>query len=58
LKKSTTPIEIKLRKRVALGSARGLSYLHHHCDPKIIHRDVNAANILLDEEFEAVVGDF
>ncbi|XP_057810320.1 somatic embryogenesis receptor kinase 2-like [Salvia miltiorrhiza] len=35
-----------------------LSYLHDHCDPKIIHRDVKAANILLDEEFEAVVGDF
>jgi serine/threonine protein kinase len=43
---------------IALGSARGLSYLHDHCDPKIIHRDVKAANILLDEEFEAVVGDF
>jgi somatic embryogenesis receptor kinase 1 len=41
-----------------LGSARGLSYLHDHCDPKIIHRDVKAANILLDEDFEAVVGDF
>lgn len=32
--------------------------MHDHCDPKIIHRDVKAANILLDEEFEAVVGDF
>lgn len=46
------------RKRISLGAARGLSYLHDHCDPKIIHRDVKAANILLDEEFEAVVGDF
>ncbi|CAL5377900.1 unnamed protein product [Camellia sinensis] len=46
------------RKRIALGSARGLVYLHDHCNPKIIHRDVKAANILLDEEFEAVVGDF
>ncbi|XP_071736906.1 probable LRR receptor-like serine/threonine-protein kinase At5g10290 isoform X2 [Rutidosis leptorrhynchoides] len=46
------------RERVALGSARGLAYLHEHCNPKIIHRDVKAANILLDEEFEAVVGDF
>eukprot|EP00249_Psilotum_nudum_P024467 c29192_g1_i5 orf=1089-2837(-) len=46
------------RKRIALGAARGLAYLHDHCNPKIIHRDVKAANVLLDEEFEAVVGDF
>ncbi|KAL8111783.1 hypothetical protein AgCh_019471 [Apium graveolens] len=46
------------RKKIALGTARGLFYLHEHCDPRIIHRDVKAANILLDEDFEAVVGDF
>ncbi|XP_059633703.1 protein NSP-INTERACTING KINASE 3-like isoform X2 [Cornus florida] len=46
------------RKRIALGTARGLVYLHEQCDPKIIHRDVKAANILLDEDFEAIVGDF
>ncbi|XVE75008.1 hypothetical protein DITRI_Ditri12bG0063100 [Diplodiscus trichospermus] len=46
------------RKSIALGTARGLVYLHEQSDPKIIHRDVKAANILLDEDFEAVVGDF
>ncbi|XP_054805624.1 protein NSP-INTERACTING KINASE 1-like isoform X1 [Prosopis cineraria] len=46
------------RKQIALGAARGLLYLHEQCDPKIIHRDVKAANILLDEYYEAVVGDF
>ncbi|KAJ6431953.1 hypothetical protein OIU84_019267 [Salix udensis] len=46
------------RKRVALGAGRGLLYLHEQCDPKIIHRDVKAANILLDDYCEAVVGDF
>ncbi|XP_057466139.1 BRASSINOSTEROID INSENSITIVE 1-associated receptor kinase 1-like [Actinidia eriantha] len=55
---SQPPLDWPIRKRIALGSARGLAYLHDHCDPKIIHRDVKAANILLDEEFEAVVGDF
>ncbi|KAL6909521.1 hypothetical protein ACP4OV_001802 [Aristida adscensionis] len=46
------------RKGVARGTARGLEYLHEHCNPKIIHRDVKAANVLLDEDFEPVVGDF
>ncbi|GAA0154984.1 transmembrane signal receptor [Lithospermum erythrorhizon] len=46
------------RKRIALGTTRGLLYLHEQCDPKIIHRDVKAANILLDDYCEAVVGDF
>ncbi|KAL3651617.1 BRASSINOSTEROID INSENSITIVE 1-associated receptor kinase 1 [Castilleja foliolosa] len=55
---STPPLDWPKRQRIALGSARGLAYLHDHCDPKIIHRDVKAANILLDEDFEAVVGDF
>ncbi|CAL5377906.1 unnamed protein product [Camellia sinensis] len=55
---SQPPLDWPKRKRIALGSARGLAYLHDHCNPKIIQRDVKAANILLDEKFEAVVGDF
>ncbi|CAN1194996.1 LRR receptor kinase BAK1 [Linum perenne] len=55
---SQLPLDWPTRNRIALGSAKGLSYLHDECDPKVIHRDVKAANILLDEEFEAVVGDF
>ncbi|KAG5071645.1 hypothetical protein JHK86_006856 [Glycine max] len=46
------------RKRIALGVGRGLLYLHKQCDPKIIHRDVKAGNIMLDDYCEAVVGDF
>ncbi|KAL3524795.1 hypothetical protein ACH5RR_013167 [Cinchona calisaya] len=58
LKPGEPVLDWPTRKLVALGTARGLEYLHEHCNPKIIHRDVKAANVLLDEDFEAVVGDF
>ncbi|CAL4902720.1 unnamed protein product [Urochloa decumbens] len=46
------------RKRIALNVARGLLYLHEQCDPKIIHRDIKASNILLDQHLEAAIADF
>ncbi|KAF7842619.1 BRASSINOSTEROID INSENSITIVE 1-associated receptor kinase 1 [Senna tora] len=52
------PLDWPTRKRIALGAARGIAYLHDHCDLKIIHCDIKASNILLDGEFEAFVGDF
>ncbi|KAG5048312.1 hypothetical protein JHK85_009415 [Glycine max] len=47
-----------LRLKIALGSAQGLSYLHHDCSPRIIHRDVKSSNILLDKDFEPHLTDF
>ncbi|KAJ6345981.1 hypothetical protein OIU78_008605 [Salix suchowensis] len=46
------------RLKIALGSAKGLAYLHEDCHPRIIHRDIKATNILLDYNFEAMVADF
>lgn len=58
LKAGEEGLDWPARKRVAFGSAHGLEYLHEHCNPKIIHRDLKAANILLDNNFEPVLGDF
>lgn len=58
LKPGEKGLDWPTRKRVAFGTAYGLEYLHEHCNPKIIHRDLKAANILLDEKFDAVLGDF
>jgi serine/threonine protein kinase len=46
------------RYRIALGVARGLSYLHHDCIPHVIHRDIKSSNILLDRDMEARLSDF
>ncbi|XP_024992445.1 probable leucine-rich repeat receptor-like protein kinase At5g49770 [Cynara cardunculus var. scolymus] len=51
-------LDWKRRLRVALGSARGLAYLHELADPPIIHRDIKSTNILLDEKLTAKVADF
>ncbi|XP_076887954.1 proline-rich receptor-like protein kinase PERK1 [Bidens hawaiensis] len=54
----TSLLNWDMRMKIALGSAKGLAYLHEDCQPKIIHRDIKSANILLDSNFEPKVADF
>ncbi|XP_074564861.1 uncharacterized protein LOC141821346 isoform X1 [Curcuma longa] len=51
-------LEWKVRYKIAVGIAHGLDYLHNHCSPAIIHRDIKPKNILLDAEMEPHISDF
>ncbi|WVZ11968.1 hypothetical protein V8G54_016498 [Vigna mungo] len=45
------------RLRIALGTARGLAYLHHECSPEIVHRNIKSRNILLAECMDPHISD-
>ncbi|XP_052136538.1 leucine-rich repeat receptor protein kinase MSP1-like [Oryza glaberrima] len=46
------------RLRIARGVAAALAFLHHGNETAILHRDIKASNVLLDEGFEAKLADF
>ncbi|KAM6559860.1 hypothetical protein CsatA_029099 [Cannabis sativa] len=46
------------RQKISIGVASALTYLHQDCERQIIHRDVKSCNIMLDENFNAKLGDF
>ncbi|XP_077215058.1 receptor-like protein kinase BRI1-like 3 [Tasmannia lanceolata] len=58
IKGGSSKLDWAARKKIAIGSARGLAFLHHSCIPHIIHRDMKSSNVLLDENLEARVSDF
>lgn len=55
---ATEIMDFPRRLHIALGTARGIVYLHTEADPPIFHRDIKASNILLDERYNAKVADF
>ncbi|KAF4390098.1 hypothetical protein CsatB_013829 [Cannabis sativa] len=48
----------RFRHKIALGTARALAFLHHGCFPSIIHRDVKASSVYLDDNLEPRLSDF
>ncbi|GKV51596.1 hypothetical protein SLEP1_g58232 [Rubroshorea leprosula] len=46
------------RLNVAIDVAFALEYLHHYCQPVIVHGDLKPSNVLLDHDMVAHVGDF
>uniref|UniRef100_A0A0E0FIM7 non-specific serine/threonine protein kinase n=1 Tax=Oryza nivara TaxID=4536 RepID=A0A0E0FIM7_ORYNI len=48
----------QLRYHIALGTARGLAYLHEECKDCIVHCDMKPDNVLLDTDFCPKIADF
>ncbi|KAK4268028.1 hypothetical protein QN277_024735 [Acacia crassicarpa] len=55
---SKKSLDWRKRYEIALGTARGLAYLHEECLEWVLHCDIKPQNILLDSEYKPKVADF
>ncbi|KAF8105656.1 hypothetical protein N665_0157s0221 [Sinapis alba] len=55
---SFKPMDWPTRLKIAIGAAKGLAWLHHSCNPRIIHRNISSKCILLTADFEPKISDF
>ncbi|KAK2368161.1 putative leucine-rich repeat receptor serine/threonine-protein kinase [Trifolium repens] len=46
------------RKKICVGIARGLAYLHEESRLKVVHRDIKSTNVLLDTDLGPKISDF
>nr|XP_043635267.1 probably inactive leucine-rich repeat receptor-like protein kinase At5g48380 [Erigeron canadensis] len=46
------------RLKIGIGAAKGLAWLHHNCNPRILHRNISSKCILLDSNLEPRISDF
>jgi len=46
------------RKKICIGIARGLAFLHEESTLKVVHRDLKTSNVLLDEDLNPKISDF
>lgn len=57
-KQKSACLDWTTRFRIIIGLARGLLYLHEEAPERIIHRDIKASNVLLDEKLNPKISDF
>ncbi|CAI0380840.1 unnamed protein product [Linum tenue] len=57
-KKKASSLDWTTRFHIITGVARGLLYLHEEAPLRILHRDIKASNILLDEKLRPKISDF
>ncbi|ESQ32476.1 hypothetical protein EUTSA_v10003825mg [Eutrema salsugineum] len=55
---TSKPMDWPSRLKIAIGAAKGLAWLHHSCNPRIIHRNISSKCILLTADFEPKISDF
>ncbi|KAK1424852.1 hypothetical protein QVD17_20191 [Tagetes erecta] len=56
--KAKMEIDFPTRKRICVGIAKGLTFLHEESVLKMIHRDIKATNVLLDADLTPKISDF
>ncbi|KAK8958961.1 putative receptor-like protein kinase [Platanthera guangdongensis] len=52
------PLPWSIRMKIALGAAKGLTFLHEEAERPVIYRDFKTSNILLDADYNAKLSDF
>lgn len=55
---ASNALDWKMRFDIAVGTARGLAYLHEECLEWVLHCDVKPHNILLSSHYQPKVADF
>jgi hypothetical protein len=58
LKDDEKPMDWPSRLKIGIYAAKGFAFLHHSCNPRIIHRNVSSKCILLDADFDPKISDF
>uniref|UniRef100_A0ACD5UNJ1 Uncharacterized protein n=1 Tax=Avena sativa TaxID=4498 RepID=A0ACD5UNJ1_AVESA len=56
--KEETALTWQVRYQIILGLASAVLYLHQEWDQCVVHGDIKPSNIMLDESFNAKLGDF
>ncbi|CAD6339908.1 unnamed protein product [Miscanthus lutarioriparius] len=55
---TSTRLEWGTLHSIAVGTAKGIRYLHEECQQRIVHYDIKPANILLTADYTPKVADF